>query len=324
MASASITKRGEGRFVVRYRLGGRATPVLHGGSFRTQKEARIRRDMIAGELAAGRNPKALLNQLSRKPPVVETFAQAAERYRASRIDVEDHTRSMIGVYAKKISETFGTRDPHSITSDEVGDWIAAVGLKPTTLRVYLRTFRAVLAYVSVDQNPAEGHRLPKIELEEVRPPSKREFARIIEHVSAQYMFALVVLEATGLRLNELCSLEWGDVDFAEGRLRVPRGKTRAARRWIPLREDVLVALAETPMEDRRGRVFAHSDSGIQAAMDAACVRAGVTKYSPHDLRHRYISLLVKQGVPITEVALVAGHGRRSVTWDTYAHVLLDE
>jgi Arm DNA-binding domain len=59
MASASITvrttKTGR-RFVVRYRLGGRAYPIEHGGSFQTMKEARARRDLIAGELAAGRNP----------------------------------------------------------------------------------------------------------------------------------------------------------------------------------------------------------------------------------------------------------------------------
>ncbi len=47
MASASITarsgKNGK-RYVVRYRLGGRAYPVEHGGSFATMREARIRRD----------------------------------------------------------------------------------------------------------------------------------------------------------------------------------------------------------------------------------------------------------------------------------------
>jgi hypothetical protein len=60
MASSFIvtrkTKTGERRFVVRYRLGGRTWPIQHGGSFGTMKEARARRDLIAGELAAGRNP----------------------------------------------------------------------------------------------------------------------------------------------------------------------------------------------------------------------------------------------------------------------------
>lgn len=62
MASSFIvpreTKSGARRFVVRYRLGGRAWPVQHGGSFSTMRKARARRDLIAGELAAGRNPAA--------------------------------------------------------------------------------------------------------------------------------------------------------------------------------------------------------------------------------------------------------------------------
>ena len=45
------------RYVVRYRLGGRAYPIAHAGSFRTLKEAKARRDFVAGELAAGRNPR---------------------------------------------------------------------------------------------------------------------------------------------------------------------------------------------------------------------------------------------------------------------------
>jgi integrase len=45
---------------------------------------------------------------------------------------------------------------------------------------------------------------------------------------------------------------------------------------------------------------------------------------PHDLRHRYISLLVMAGVPIPVVRNVVGHSRASVTLDFYSHALLDE
>ncbi|MGE5274422.1 MAG: hypothetical protein ACM3QU_11795 [Verrucomicrobiota bacterium] len=52
-----ITKAGDRRFQVRYRLGGRAYPVVSAGNFKTMREAKIRRDLIAGELAAGRTPR---------------------------------------------------------------------------------------------------------------------------------------------------------------------------------------------------------------------------------------------------------------------------
>ena len=70
MASVSIRRRETGsgpRFQVRYRLGGRAYPLVHGGSFKTLKDARARRDLIGGELAAGRNPAENLRALTEAP-----------------------------------------------------------------------------------------------------------------------------------------------------------------------------------------------------------------------------------------------------------------
>ena len=60
MSSLTITTRRakDGpRYVVRYRLGGRTYPIVHAGSFRTLREAKSSRDFVAGELAAGRNPR---------------------------------------------------------------------------------------------------------------------------------------------------------------------------------------------------------------------------------------------------------------------------
>jgi hypothetical protein len=81
MASAFIVRRktaaGSTRHAVRYRLGGRTYPVEHGGSFPTKREADRRRDLIAGELAAGRNPALVLAELTASPAPVKTLAQIA-------------------------------------------------------------------------------------------------------------------------------------------------------------------------------------------------------------------------------------------------------
>jgi hypothetical protein len=76
MPSLTITTRKvkDGpRYVVRYRLGGRAYPIVHAGSFRTQREAKARRDFVAGELAGGRNPAEALRALSAAPAPVVTL-----------------------------------------------------------------------------------------------------------------------------------------------------------------------------------------------------------------------------------------------------------
>jgi integrase len=46
-------------------------------------------------------------------------------------------------------------------------------------------------------------------------------------------------------------------------------------------------------------------------------------FSPHDLRHRRISLLHRQGRSWAEIARFVGQRKLSVTADTYTHVLSD-
>jgi len=135
-----------------------------------------------------------------------------------------------------------------------------------------------------------------------------------------------------LRAGELCSLRVGDVDFLRGRLRVAKGRTKGGtqgRRFVPVPALLVAALADLagPPEDRRldAPLFSGLTPGaLRDGMARACRLAGVALYSPHDLRHRYISRLVLAGVPLPKVREVAGHSRASVTLDVYSHVLLDE
>ncbi len=93
MASIRIRRRptagGEPRYRVLYRLGGAESRERYGGSFRTMREARLRRDLIAGELAAGRVPELRLAE----PPAPLTVEAACRAWAASRIDVAAGTRS---------------------------------------------------------------------------------------------------------------------------------------------------------------------------------------------------------------------------------------
>ena len=46
--------------------------------------------------------------------------------------------------------------------------------------------------------------------------------------------------------------------------------------------------------------------------------------SPHDLRHRFISLRIRSGWDPVTVARLVGHSKASITLYTFAHVMLDE
>ena len=215
--------------------------------------------------------------------------------------------------------------PAAITTEQVQAWVAASTLKPASLRKYVRTMKSVLTFAGVEPNPCVGVRYPRQEHEEIHPPGRREVEAIIARCSPMWRFAVEVLAATGLRVGELCALTWGDVDFAEGRIRVSHGKTAAARRWVPVPPPIMDTWQQTPIDNRTGQLFPGATRDkLASALKRACERAGIASYSPHDLRHRYISLLVKQGIPITTISAQVGHTSKALTWDTYGHVLVDE
>jgi integrase len=56
----------------------------------------------------------------------------------------------------------------------------------------------------------------------------------------------------------------------------------------------------------------------------SCTAVGVPTFSPHDLRHRRISLLHLLGVPWARIGKHVGQRNLAVTANTYTHVLSDE
>ena len=77
--------------------------------------------------------------------------------------------------------------------------------------------------------------------------------------------------------------------------------------------------------DLDARLFAGSGAdALRTAIAKACKAAGVPVFSPHDLRHRRISLLHLRGMPWARIREQVGQTDLSVTANTYSHVMLDE
>src|SRR5262245_62832086 len=131
----------------------------------------MRRYLVAGEIAAGRNPadklRAMLEQPTRR-----SFREWAEAYRMSRIDLSAETTRGVASHLKAMT-TFENRDPVTITPADVQEWVAGLELKPSTTRLYISTLRAVLDFAGVDPNPARDGRvrLPRQERVLVDPPT---------------------------------------------------------------------------------------------------------------------------------------------------------
>jgi integrase len=323
---------GERRFHVKFRVGGRATPEEHGGAFRSLREAQARERFIRDEIAAGRHPLDTLAELKRRDPRGATLAEWMEAWLNTRVDITSGTRADYRGHLAPILAVLGREDP---TTFRVADAQGAVGilteasLSPASVRLYFSTFRQVLDFVGLDPNPARSKavRLPRVEREVPNVPSGEHVAAMLRCLSPRYQLAFVLIEQTGLRVGELAALTWGDVDAIGSRLRVYRGKTRAARRmavvppWLMSEVERLL-----PREDRQegAPVFRGFERRAAAtALARACKAAGVPHYHPHELRHRFASLQIARNVPRTEIAAQLGHSRISQL-DVYAHVILNE
>jgi integrase len=105
-------------------------------------------------------------------------------------------------------------------------------------------------------------------------------------------------------------------------------KTRRAL-WVELHPDLADRLEATlgPREDRNPEARLFADSGADAlrtAIAKACRAAAIPTFSPHDLRHRRISLMHLRGVPWARIGEFVGQRNLAVTANTYSHVLVDE
>jgi integrase len=338
MASGSVwirsrpTKAGGVRHRVEYRLGGREAPTLFGGSFGTKREASIRKVWILNEIAAGRAPN--LNLLS-EPTAAPMFEQAARSWQAARVDVAEPTRTQHRIQLEKLLPLIGSKRIDTLVSQDFIDVVThlhATGTARETIRKTLGAGAMVLDHAGTDPNPARDRsiKLPPDDSEELNPPSAYHVEAVCWLIPSGHRLALLFLDWSGARVSAIDKTLVSDYDEARRRVRL-RKQTMKKRRalWIDLHPVLADALEASlgPREDRDPDARLFADSGADAlrtAIAKACRAAAIPLWSPHDLRHRRISLLHLRGVPWARIAEFVGQRKLSVTADTYTHVLMDE
>jgi integrase len=154
---------------------------------------------------------------------------------------------------------------------------------------------------------------------------------------------IATLGLSGLRVGELCALDFHDIDLAKGRLYISDSKTDAGVRTVDIHPRLLDELrayrAGDPVARADGPVFPTRDSTrrtranirghvIQSAVRQANklrtargeppIRAHVT---PHTFRRTYISYMVAAGYDIPYIQAQVGHRDPSTTLAIYARVI---
>ena len=165
-------------------------------------------------------------------------------------------------------------------------------------------------------------------------------AAVLKAAEDSRLGAYVVLcLMTGIRTEEARALRWDHVNLDTASIAVWRSvrhggdtKTSKSRRTLGLPRAVVVALLEHRVrqdEERlaAGELWKDHDlvfaTAVGTELDAANVRwyfrgickaAGIGEnWAPRELRHSFVSLLSASGVPVEEIARLAGHSSSRTT-----------
>lgn len=314
-------------YQVLYRRGGRGYRIESAGTFKTERDARTRRDLVAGWLAAGLNPKDELAKLQADTAPPRTTEQWLQEWLASLHHVAENTRITYRDGARAALTAVGATDLHEITVADCSRGVAALAAKykVKTVATYWSNLAQLLDYAGVDPNPARDRRIRLPKQKRIPPtvPTADHFQVMLDRIADKYVLPMVTIEQTAIRVETIDALSWGSIDIRGRRIRV--SEKGGKHRWIPVAAWLMRALEQScPLEDRLPdrRVFQGvTSAGLRQAMRKACQLGKIPHYHPHDLRHRRASLWHLQGVPDAVLAETIGHERASFTKDVYVHVI---
>jgi integrase len=254
-----VTKHGEKRRRVEYRLGGRESRVQYGGTFKSLRDATARKNYIVGELAARRVPDLALVEAA--APKLPTLAEAFDAWRASRVDCDEQTRNMHRSAVGRVVEVaphLSTCRLDELTVDDVAALVASlveVPYKRETIKKSRSALAQTLDFYRVEPNVARDERvkLPRERKAHIPPPLAEHVERVAETMPREYVLPLLVIDECGPRVSELATAEVGDLDEHRRAIRVRSEVEKNARyRHLDLPDDLFDALlaALPPREDR--------------------------------------------------------------------------
>ena len=331
---ARISPAGRKTFVVQYRSGGR-TRRMSLGKFGvvTCDEARKRAREVLGAVAGGKDPSSAQNAKRRSP----TVSMLAERFLAEHVSTKCKPRTQkeyARLLDKQILPAIGSWRVEDIKRADIAAYYARLSKTPYQANRILAVLHKMFQLADVwglasDQgNPCWGiAKYPERRRERYLTPD--EIARLLSVMDQRLQdgaesFAIIgvikLLLFTGCRLSEIQLLEWRNVK--NGYLSLPDSKTGYRR--IPLNEQALGVLAETPRSLSSGFVFPGDGANgaivnFQKPWRRIRKAAGLKDVRIHDLRHTFASIAVQNNVPLQVVGKLLGHSQLQTTL-RYAHL----
>ena len=204
-----------------------------------------------------------------------------------------------------------TQQVHKITRKQIDLFLIGLNVKPVSRNTYLRHLKAAFnqaiawGYLPKDGNPCQG--IKEFKDEEELPPRYLSAAEIDTLWEAETELRFLKLWkfylATGCRRAEALQITAADIDLEAGEIVVHHTKSRKTKKII-ITPEVEAIIQIDPVAV--GRLFPWKLDWVSHRFQKLARKAGI-KTRLHDLRHTYITNLVKFGVDPRAVQLLAGH-----------------
>lgn len=116
-----------------------------------------------------------------------------------------------------------------------------------------------------------------------------------------------ILATTGMRISELCSLRWQDINFQEGIAKISGKGNKQRLAYLP-QEQLRQLQLYTTNSNRVGYIFGLTQRDSRYILyHALKPYSRAAQLSPHAIRHTYATELAKHGANVATIATLLGH-----------------
>lgn len=237
------------------------------------------------------------------------------------------------------------------------------GLSAKTLQILMSIIYSVQQYavrsglapaVSIHQKE-HGSRKREKQPTVLTSAEQKRLEAAVEQSGQTNDLGILICLYTGLRIGELCALQWGDIDFFTKtitvrrtlqRISTPEGpnktelvldtpKTRCSERIIPIsrvvRQKLLTLQAHKPYTERRAQdfVFTVKQHPVEPRLFQKYFKrllrdAGIKDVNFHALRHTFATRCLESHMDIRTLSELLGHSTVNLSLQLYAHSLLEQ
>jgi integrase len=195
-------------------------------------------------------------------------------------------------------------------------------------------FKVAIEGGIIYQNPAEAIERVRIRPKHLVLPSNGDFLRLVNVIAGAGAWCsrdcsdyVQVLAFTGMRKGEAAHIEWKDIDLRSGEIIVRGDPETGTKNW-EVRRVPLIPAARALFERMRSERNEESPSErvlrvneAQKAIDTACKKLGIQRFTHHDLRHLFATTCIESGVDIPTISRWLGHkDGGALAMKTYGHL----